>query len=269
MDSGVGGLSIAQEIQQKIPHCQICYVADNAAFPYGTQDEPTLIHRLKQLLPGLEQRYQPDIIVIACNTASTVVLEPLRQQTSTPIIGVVPAIKPAAATSRNKQLALLATPGTVKRQYTQDLIDSFANDCNVIKIGSHELVHQAEKKLRGQTVDLSIIKQELGPLMESNNRVDTLILGCTHFPFLKQEIASCLPTSVNIIDSGEAIARRALQLLENTPNRNESTHLNHFLFTAEDTHAHALETGIKHLGFSKIQFLPNTNTEFTQKPGAS
>lgn len=269
MDSGVGGLSVVQEIQHRIPHCHICYLADNAAFPYGTQDETVLVERLMQLLPGLERQYNPDIIVIACNTASTIVLQPLREQTQTPIIGVVPAIKPAASLSQTKQLALLATPGTVARHYTQQLIESFASNCQVIKLGSNELVHQAENKLRGLPIDQASVAKILAPLTQPNCQIDTLILGCTHFPFLRQEIKRHIPDFITVIDSGEAIARRALQLLENIPNRNRQPEPNYFLFTAEDEHAHALEMGIKHLGFSKIQFISDTNTEITQKSGAS
>ena len=272
MDSGVGGLTIAQNIQTKIPHCQITYLADNGAFPYGVLPEPVLVERLLSLLPPLECQYKPDIIVIACNTASTAVLDHLRQQTPTPIIGVVPAIKPAAAASQSKQLALLATPGTVSRHYTQDLIDRFASDCQVLKIGSNALVHEAENKLRGLPVNADTLSNELAPIIEANqngSKVDTLILGCTHFPFLHNEIKRCLPEDVNIIDSGEAIARRALHVLQQLPESSKPHIENQFLFSANDNHAHTLEAGIKHLGFSKIRFLSQSTTQNTQKSGAS
>lgn len=272
IDSGVGGLSIWQEIQRRIPHSRACYVADNGAYPYGALEEPVLVARLLSLLPGLEQRYQPDIIVIACNTASTVVLDHLRAQTSTPIIGVVPAIKPAAELSQTRHIALLATPGTIKRQYIDRLIQDFGKDCRVTRIGSHELVHEAEQKLRDQPVNSDSIQQVLDPLCQHDSNIDVLILGCTHFPFLKEEIQACIPGSIKIIDSGAAIARRAAQVLEQMP---ANTHMgtprleNTFLFTADSHAAHKLEPGIQHFGFNKIQILANTTTQNEQKSGAS
>lgn len=272
LDSGVGGLTIWHEIQQRIPNSNACYVADNAAFPYGTQEEPALIERLLELLPPLEQHYQPDIIVIACNTASTVVLEPLRAQTRTPIIGVVPAIKPAAQLSQTKHIALLATPGTIKRRYTQQLIEDFGKGCNIIKLGSHQLVHEAEKKLRGLAVDKQIIQTALQDITDAQQPIDVVVLGCTHFPFLLEEITQQLPAGITVIDSGQAIARRAQQLLEdiNHPhNHADIPAKNSFLFTADNAEAHTLEPGIKQFGFDKIQFLNQSTTQNTQKSGAS
>jgi len=272
IDSGVGGLSIWQEIQQRIPHSHACYVADNGAYPYGSQEESALIDRLLGLLPPLEQRYQPDIIVIACNTASTVVLDHLRAATPTPIIGVVPAIKPAAELSRTKQVALLATPGTIKRQYIDQLIHDFGNGCRFSRIGSHDLVHEAERKLRDLPVNQDIIQQVLAPLNLAAADIDVLILGCTHFPFLKQEIRQFVPEGTQIIDSGPAIARRAQQLLAHIARPANATQRpagNTFVFTADSQEAHKLEPGIKHFGFDKIQFLGETNTQNEQKSGAS
>ncbi|AUM14294.1 glutamate racemase [Ketobacter alkanivorans] len=272
IDSGVGGLSIWHEIQQRIPHAHACYVADNGAYPYGALAEQVLVERLLSLLPELEQRYQPDIIVIACNTASTVVLDHLRAQISTPIIGVVPAIKPAAELSVSRQVTLLATPGTIKRQYTDRLIQEFGKGCAFTRIGSHELVHEAERKLRGLPVNMDTIRQELAPLIQPNNNTDVLILGCTHFPFLKDEISQLIPAGIRVIDSGNAIARRAQQLLDNlAATTGHETHLttNTFLFTAESGEAHNLEPGILHFGFDKIQFLTKSTTQNEQKSGAS
>lgn len=269
IDSGVGGLSIWQEIQQLIPNSHTCYVADNGAYPYGTLEEQVLVQRLLQLLPALEQQYQPDIIVIACNTASTVVLDPLRAQTKTPVIGVVPAIKPAAALSESKQVTLLATPGTIQRRYIDRLIEDFGNECQFQRIGSNELVHEAEQKIRAKPVNQAVINQVLRPLQESNS--DVLILGCTHFPILLEEIQAALPAHVNILDSGKAIARRAQQLLMDIPAAAGKTRLpgNLFLFTAETEQAHLLEAGIQHFGFDKIRFFSPTATQIEQKSGAT
>ena len=272
IDSGVGGLSIWHEIRALIPASHVCYVADNGAYPYGTLEESVLIQRLLELLPVLEQRYQPDIIVIACNTASTVVLDPLRAQTQTPIIGVVPAIKPAAVLSQTRHIALLATPGTVKRQYIDHLMSEFGNGCQLTRIGSNELVHEAEQKLRSLPVDLNTITQVLSVLNAEESNIDVLVLGCTHFPILEEEIRNILPPGTQIVDSGKAIARRAHSLLQQIPAKTGKTPpltKNVFLFTLETPHAHQLEAGIERFGFDKIQFLATTATQNEQKSGAS
>ncbi|TNC85337.1 MAG: glutamate racemase [Alcanivorax sp.] len=272
IDSGVGGLSIWHEIQQLIPDSHVCYVADNGAYPYGALDESVLVQRLLELLPGLEQHYRPDIIVIACNTASTVVLDPLRAQTTTPIIGVVPAIKPAASLSASKHIALLATPGTVKRPYIDRLMLDFANGCRLTRLGSPELVHEAEQKLRHLPVNEDIIREVLAQLKLDEQDIDVLILGCTHFPILHDEIRRLVPAPIRILDSGAAIARRAQQLLQQMPGPQAHTTpltRNVFLFTAETPHAHRLEAGIERFGFDKIRFLGETTTQNDQKPGAS
>jgi glutamate racemase len=206
-DSGVGGLSILQEIRRQYPHCCFFYASDNAAFPYGTKTEEELIERVDVVLHQLQQTTQADIIVVACNTASTVALPRIRERFSQPVIGVVPAIKPAAAISQSKVIGLLATPGTVKREYTQQLIAQFAADCEIISIGSSELVHLAEQKLRGET----ITQQQLEPIVQRlihNPEIDTVVLACTHFPLLKEELKIALPNIKHWVDSGEAIARR-------------------------------------------------------------
>lgn len=269
VDSGIGGLSVTQEIQLKLPRSQLIYLADNGAFPYGIQEESTLVERLLHLIPPLEQHHTPDLIVIACNTASTVVLPPLRRVARAPVIGVVPAIKPAAELSKNHKLAVLATPGTISRSYTRQLIQQFASHCEVSLLGSSELVQQAENKLRGLPVDLAVVTKALAPLLLDHCQVDTLVLGCTHFPLLKQEIEHILPRHIQVIDSGEAIARRAVELVRERPERNRPRDVNRFLFSAESHQAHALEAGIKHWGFSHIQFLCKSATEFTQKSGES
>jgi glutamate racemase len=206
-DSGVGGLSILQEIRQQYPHCCFFYASDNAAFPYGTKTEDELIERVDIVLHQLQQTTQADIIVVACNTASTVALPRIRERFSQPVIGVVPAIKPAAAISQSKVIGLLATPGTVKREYTHQLIKKYAADCDIISIGSSELVQLAEQKLRGEIITQEQLKPIVQQLIE-HATVDTLVLACTHFPLLKEELQTVLPNIKYWVDSGEAIARR-------------------------------------------------------------
>src|SRR5690606_22891926 len=148
----------------------------------------------------------PKLAVVACNTASTVALPRLRSQFALPIVGVVPAIKPAARLSANRIIRLLATPGTVARPYTQKLIDQFAADCEVIRVGSSELVEQAERKLRGEPVDLDLLRRIMAPIIEGG--ADTVVLGCTHFPLLQQELQLAAGRPLQWVDSGAAIARR-------------------------------------------------------------
>lgn len=217
-DSGMGGLSVYRELSQTLNGHQYLYLFDNAFFPYGELNESRLVGRVVELFSAFVARYPVDIAIIACNTASTYVLPALRDCLSIPVVGVVPAIKPAAEYSRQHQTAdkpahigLLATPGTVSRRYTAELVQSFAADLQVSMLGTTELVKMAEDKLAGQPVDIKRLKQILAPWLGEQGP-DTLILGCTHFPLLAAEISHCLP-QVKLIDSGAAIARRVASLL--------------------------------------------------------
>lgn len=214
-DSGVGGLSVAREIQQRLPLNPLIYASDNSFFPYGTKGEAELIARVDLVIGELLQRYPADILVIACNTASTLTLPHLRNKLSLPIVGVVPAIKPAALMSKSGVIGLLATPATVARPYTHELIREYATNCKVISLGSSELVQIAEQKLRGETVDIDAIGKIAHELMAAADaeKMDALVLACTHFPLLKDELAQHLPAKLKLIDSGAAIARRVEFLL--------------------------------------------------------
>lgn len=214
-DSGVGGLSVAREIQQRLPLNPLVYVSDNAFFPYGTKGETELIARVDQVIGELLLRYPADILVIACNTASTLTLPHLRSKLSLPIVGVVPAIKPAAIMSKTGVIGLLATPATVARPYTHELIREYATNCQVISLGSSELVQIAEQKLRGEMIDMDAISKIAQELMrvDQAEKMDVLVLACTHFPLLKDELTQNLPKQIKLIDSGAAIARRVEFLL--------------------------------------------------------
>lgn len=210
-DSGVGGLSVYKEIHALLPQVQFIYAFDNAAFPYGELDDVTLIKRTNHIVTLLANQYQADLVVIACNTASTIVLPSLRQRLAIPVVGVVPAIKPAALVSQTKSIGLLATPATVNRAYTHQLVQQFANGCEVKMIGSTRLVEMAEQKLRGKPVDMIELTSILQPWQ---GVVDSIVLGCTHFPLIKQEIQVALKHHVTIVDSGKAIAKRVASLLD-------------------------------------------------------
>ncbi len=211
-DSGVGGLSILAAVREQLPSANYCYLFDNARLPYGELDEQELIQGCVSLICQAVIQCQADIVVVACNSASTLILPALRACLTIPVVGVVPAIKPAAVLSKKKHLGLLATPGTVNRQYTQDLIDQFASDCRVDRFGSSELVYLAEDKMAQRPVDSEALHRILAPIKASG--LDTLILGCTHFPILREELQSYLGEGVHLLDSSNAIAARVVSLLE-------------------------------------------------------
>lgn len=227
-DSGMGGLSVFKETYKLNSHAAYYYLFDHECFPYGNKSEVFLKLRVSELLQQASTAINPDLIVIACNTASTTVLSKIRGIFNIPIVGVVPAIKPAAKVSQNKFIALLATPGTVNRAYTDFLINEFAYDCKILKIGTEDLVRLAENSLlnacranstlRGsgdRFCDMQKLKTILKPILDlsEEQRPDTVVLGCTHFPLLREQIRMILGDNINLVDSGEAIARRVADLL--------------------------------------------------------
>ena len=214
-DSGMGGLTVAREIKALAPQLDVDYAADSGFFPYGDKSDAELRVRLPSVAERIVDQARPDILVIACNTASTLALSDVRERIGVPVIGTVPAIKPAAAISQTKTIGLLATPGTVRRQYTADLIDDFAGDCRVIMHGSVDLVHLAERHASGGPTALSSFRAAQAPLFEASggDEIDTIVLACTHFPLIRGELAATVPHPVTFIDSGEAIARQTLRVL--------------------------------------------------------
>ncbi|MBW7472727.1 glutamate racemase [Marinobacter sp. M216] len=211
-DSGVGGLSIAASVIQHLPGTELVYLADNAGFPYGDQPESVVIERCCRLIGESLAQYPCDVIIVACNTASTVVLPHLRAMTSTPVVGVVPAIKPAAAKTRNGRIGLLATPATVRRPYLDNLVDEFAGHCQVERIGHPDLVRWVEESVSGADVPRHELAEAVAGFHQAE--VDTVVLGCTHYPLLLDALREVLPDVEFWVDSGEAIARRVAVLLE-------------------------------------------------------
>lgn len=259
LDSGVGGLSVFDCIAAALPGLQILYVADNAYFPYGTKEETALVAHVRDLLVDLTARTRPDLIVIACNTASTVALPAARDALSLPIVGTVPAIKPAAQASVTRVIGLLGTPGTVRRRYTQALIDDFAPDCTVLRHGSAELVELAERKLRGDIVAAAEVERALAGLFDQPDadRIDTIVLACTHFPLLAAELAAAAPRSLRWTDSGVAIARRVASLLDGVgvtgSMAGAPTH--RAVFTARTAAVEKLRPALSLRGLREIEFV--------------
>lgn len=210
---------MARNILQKLPNCHLCYAADNAMFPYGQLSDSVLIARVVDQIDALIAAQKPDIVVIACNTASTLALEELRRRFDTPFVGVVPAIKPAAKLSSSGAIGLLATPATVNRLYTQQLIEDFASGLEVFLYGSQALVTLAEHYIAGEEIDSKALNHEINQLYScpKAEQIDTIVLACTHFPILKpllSEHKSPKGRSIQWIDSGDAIARRVASLVE-------------------------------------------------------
>ncbi|WP_420961889.1 glutamate racemase [Brucella sp. IR073] len=215
-DSGIGGLTVLREARVLMPDRRFVYVADDAGFPYGGWEEGALKGRIVALFGDLLARHQPEIAIIACNTASTLVLEDLRRAyPSTPFVGTVPAIKPAAERTRSGLVSVLATPGTVKRAYTRDLIQSFATQCDVHLVGSQNLARMAEAHIRGEAADDDAVRAEIAPcfIERDGRRTDIVVLACTHYPFMANVFRRLAPWPVDWLDPAEAIARRACSLL--------------------------------------------------------
>lgn len=215
-DSGVGGLTVHAEIVRALPGADIVYAADDAGFPYGAWPEDALVARVEAAIEALAASCEPDIAVIACNTASTLVLPSLRRRFPFPFVGTVPAVKPAAERSRSRVIAVLATPGTVKRDYTKDLVRTYAGDCRVDLVGSTRLAGLAEQALRGETVGDDAIAAEIAPCFVTEpdgRRTDSVVLACTHYPLLADRFTRLAPWPVDWIDPAPAIARRVVDLL--------------------------------------------------------
>src|SRR4051812_6751816 len=214
-DSGLGGLTVFAEVQRAHPDARFVYAADDAGFPYGRLSEDALVARVLAVMDRLIARHAPDLVVIACNTASTLVLGPLRQRFSIPFVGTVPAIKPAAEQSRSKRITVLATPGTVARDYTRDLIQSYAADCRVTLVGSRRLAALAEAHLAGAPPAEAELRAELEScfVADACGRTDVVALSCTHYPLLLERLRPLAPWPVTWLDPAPAIARRVVQLL--------------------------------------------------------
>lgn len=217
-DSGVGGLSVLGPTLELLPNAPIVYAADSAGFPYGKRSEAEIASRVPALLGRLVERHHPRLAVIACNTASTIALEHVRAALDLPVVGTVPAIKPAAEISKSRVIGVLGTEATVRQPYVDDLAAKFASDCTIIRHGSPELVELAEAKLAGEDVDVEAVRTATQPMFDvpDGSRIDTLVLACTHFPLLAEELRAAFP-HVAQVDGGAGIARRIAYLTREQP----------------------------------------------------
>ena len=255
-DSGVGGLSVLRAVTKLLPSAPIVYVADNAGFPYGTKTEAEIATRVPALLGRLTERYHPRLIVIACNTASTIALGAARAALDLPIVGTVPAIKPAAALSETRAIGVLGTNATVRQPYVDRLSEDFASDSLVLRHGSARLVELAEAKLRGENIDKGDVRSALDGLLEQpgGERIDTVVLACTHFPLLQEELAAVSPRPIHFIDGAEGIARRVAVLTEGGA-WPETRPAGIFVFTASTEPSPQLVAALSRYGLERIEFL--------------
>ena len=217
-DSGVGGLSVLEPTRALLPTARIVYVADSAGYPYGRRSEAEIASRVPALLGRLVERFHPRLAVIACNTASTIALDHVRSALDLPVVGTVPAIKPAAEISKSRVIGVLGTEATVRQPYVDNLAAEFAADCTLIRHGSPELVALAEAKLSREKVTIDQVRAAAQPMFDApdGSRIDTVVLACTHFPLLEDELRDAFP-GVTYVHGGPGIARRIVDLTHEQP----------------------------------------------------
>jgi glutamate racemase len=255
-DSGIGGLSVLDPIRRLLPRAPIVYAADSAGFPYGTKTAAEIATRVPALLGRLAERYAPSLIVIACNTASTIALDAARAALDLPIVGTVPAIKPAAALSRSRAIGVLGTDATIVQPYVDRLAAAFAADCTIVRHGSAELVELAEAKLRGEETDPAVYARIIDGLLSrpGGERIDTIVLACTHFPLVRDELAAAAPRPLSFVDGNDGIARRTAWLARDLSwPASPGTGL--AVFTGTAAAAEAYRAGLSGYGISRIEML--------------
>lgn len=253
-DSGVGGLTVYDALRDVLPNVPVIYAADLAGLPYGTKTEAQIAARVAGLLGRMAERWQPRLVCIACNTASTIALGMVRDVLAVPVVGTVPAIKPAAALTRTGTIGLVGTEATIRQAYVDDLERQFAADKRLLRIAAPGLVGAAEAKLRGQEVDPALIADvhdRLAALAGKAPAIDTLVLACTHFPLLADELAAAFGPDVRQVDGAAGIARRVAHLLDG---QSFAAHRpNRFIVTGPLAGAEGLEAALAARGFGAAE----------------
>ncbi|WP_084356101.1 glutamate racemase [Novosphingobium lentum] len=235
-DSGVGGLSVLAALRELLPQAPVIYAADNAGLPYGTKSEAQIASRVPALLGRMVERYRPRLVTIACNTASTIALATVREALDLPVVGTVPAIKPAAAMTCSGVIGLLGTEATIRQGYVDRLEAEFASDKRLLRHGAPELVAAAEAKLRGEAVDPEVFARAAQGLrgQPHGKDIDTVVLACTHFPLLRDELAQAFGPGVAFVDGAQGIARRIAYLTQGQSWRRDRPDLALFTRGGED-----------------------------------
>jgi glutamate racemase len=254
-DSGIGGLSVLQAVQAALPNAPIVYAADYAGLPYGTKSEAEIAARVPALLGRLVERYSPRLVTIACNTACTIALSHVRAALNVPVVGTVPAIKPAAEATRSGVIGLLGTAATIRQPYVDRLQADHAGGMTLLRHAAPELVEAAEAKMRGEAVDPGVYVRAMQGLMgrPEGDRLDVTILGCTHFPLVQDELSAAAP-GMRFVDGAAGIARRISYL---TTGQDWPSHAAGGIFITTGTVADAepLSAALSSFGIAKIHSL--------------
>lgn len=250
-DSGVGGFTVLEEVRKALPAAPILYAADTAGLPYGTKTEAQIAARVAGLLGRLTERFRPRLVCIACNTASTIALGMVREVLEVPIVGTVPAIKPAAALTRTGVIGLLGTEATIRQAYVDRLEHEFAAGKRLLRHGAPELVAAAEAKLREEPFDEGAVVRAAAALraMPDGDRIDTVVLACTHFPLLETELAQAFGPGVRFVHGAQGIARQIARLTAGQEYSRKSGDL--ALFTGQGNAPDAYRKALQRYGFAR------------------
>ena len=252
-DTGVGGLTVYDALRSELPDAPVIYAADYAGIPYGQKTEAEVAARVAGLLGRMAERFEPRLACIACNTASTIALGMVREVLEIPIVGTVPAIKPAASLTQTGTVALVGTNATIRQAYVDDLEARFASDKTLLRIAAPDLVDLAEDKLRGRPINTAAIQELARALCEKagGDSLDTLVLACTHFPLLRAEFATVFGPDVALVDGAAGIARRIAHLTRHQPIKRPEA--NRFVVTGPVERANGLEAALTSRGFSNAE----------------
>lgn len=254
-DSGVGGLTVLAEVHKALPDAPLIYAADNAGLPYGTKTEAQIAARVAGLLGRMTERYRPRLVTIACNTASTIALGMVREVLEVPIVGTVPAIKPAAALTQSGTIGLLGTQATIRQGYVDRLEAEFAIGKRLLRHGAPELVAAAEAKLRGETPDPAVFARAAAGLrgQPGGAEIDTVVLACTHFPLVEAELAEAFGPGVRFVHGAQGIARRVAHLTQGQAFARAAPDF--ALFTRDGADVAAVQPAFTQYGLNRMEIL--------------
>lgn len=254
-DSGVGGLTVLAELRELLPEAPVIYAADNAGLPYGEKTEPQIAARVAGLLGRMTERLRPRLACIACNTASTIALGMVREVLEIPVVGTVPAIKPAAAMTRSGVIGLLGTGATIRQAYVDRLEREFASGKTLLRLAAPDLVEAAEAKLRGEQVDADAIRHAVEGLRSQpgGDSIDTVVLACTHFPLVEEELRREFGPGVDLVHGAQGIARRIASLT--TSQQFRRARPDYALFTKDGAALEAYTPGLRHFGLEHVEVL--------------
>lgn len=250
IDSGIGGIPYVLKAREYLRDERFVYVADTASFPYGERSPDFVVRSVCSITEKLIETFDPRVIVIACNTASVFALPILREQFRVPFVGTVPAIKPAAEVTRSGRIGVLATSRTVGAAYLDQLVDEHATECVIERIAGSQLVDFVESGgWKARAADAEDALRSTVEILKTHN-IDTLVLGCTHFIFLKQHLESMLGTGISVVDSRDGVARRVLSLAARAddPGQGATAEKSDLLYTTGVSPQY--EALAQHFGFS-------------------